>query len=141
MQAEVPAGPNFRLWASSIGIQRNISPIFRGRAGLAGYYSTKHAEQLRFSDEEVPGIGQKAWGFAPFLGGEWMLGHIGLVVQGGPYLIRPATMKKFSYTQYGFQFYPFDIQRRPHRQMYLRVFVHAHDFEADFAEIGLGYQW
>jgi Lipid A 3-O-deacylase (PagL) len=138
-EASTPSGPKYPIYTFAYFLNRNVSPIFRLRAGGLFLYSQK-AQEIK-KDLELPneGLQENAFGATIFAGGELLIGHTGVVVEGGWNALRPFQMPKKVYTKMGLQFYPFDTQIHSRKQLYMGLYVHAHSGEADFAEIGVGY--
>lgn len=138
-EANTPSGPKYPVYTSAYFLNRNIVSIFRLRAGCLFFYSLKAQEMKQDLEEPNHGIQNRAVGLVAFTGGEILIGHVGLVLEGGWNFIKPFQMQKKIYTKLGLQFYQFDTQIHCRKQLYLGAYVHAHSGEADFAEMGIGY--
>lgn len=138
-EALAPNGPKYPFYSGSFFLNKNIKPWFRLRAGSELFYSQKAKEAMSDLQVEAKSLQNSTWGLAVFAGGELLIGHLSLVMQGGPNILQPFQMKYRIYSKIGLQYYPFDTQLRPRKQIYAGVYVHAHAGEADFTEVGIGY--
>lgn len=138
-EALTPNGPKYPFYSGSFFLNKNLSHWFRLRMGSELFYSQKAKEAMYDLQVNTKTLQNSTWGLAVFAGGELLIGHLSLVMQGGPNILQPFQMKYRIYSKIGLQYYPFDTQLRPRKQIYAGVYVHAHSGEADFTEFGIGY--
>lgn len=131
-------GPTYAMYTLSYSLNYTLNGIARLKVGTEWLHS-RRSYALLVEGERMDSLAWNASGGILFVGGELLLGHVGVLAQVGPYFHKAYNMNKWLYTKVGFQFYPFSQSYRPRKQIFAGVYIHAHSGEADFAEIGMGY--
>jgi hypothetical protein len=131
-------GPIYPIYTVMPSVTYQPWAKFRLSAGAKFFY---HDGLYQFYETQDFGADRQralATGAIAWIGGEWLLGHLGINLKLGPFLKKPRLMNQTLYTEMGLQYYWWDTQQRAGWQPYLGLYVHAHSGQADWGELALG---
>ena len=128
---KVPDGPNYLAWSISPFWSRKLKPKLAFQAGLELFYDDGSGAFAR--EQELPDIAWQGMGIAPYIGIEYQIQRIGLVLQSGPYLKTPFPHGWRVYTRLGMEYH---IRSR----LFIGGYIHAHGGEADYLDFTVGWK-
>lgn len=136
---KAPGGPVYPVYVGSAYLSRVWKEQIRFKAGTEWFFSQSILGFIRNQDIMIEDDQWASTGGIVFVGSEFLLGKLAIVVHLGPYIKRAYQMDYLLYTKFGTQYYLFNQQHNPYFQPFLGAYVHAHSGEADFAEFALGF--
>lgn len=131
-------GPKYPIYLASFSLNTIWKKQLRVKLGTEWFYAMGGRELIVNEEFGLPKF-KSSMGGIVYVGGEFLLGRVGLLAQAGPYLIKPYQMNHLLYTKLGVQFYLKNQQHFIHNQPFIGVYVHSHTGEADFTEVGFGW--
>lgn len=138
---KIPDGPLYPIYLASVSLNTFWRNKMRFKLGIEGFYNVGVAEFYRNHQADWVPMPSGAIGIAVYGGYEFVLGRLSLIGQLGPYIKRAELMDYLLYTKLGVQYSLFDQQVRDRGQPFIGIYVHSHSGEADFAELGIGWQF
>ncbi|MBS1588289.1 MAG: acyloxyacyl hydrolase [Bacteroidetes bacterium] len=134
-----PDGALYPVYIASAYVSKryhNLNKIF---AGIDYSYHEAIYAFLR-NNEVAPGHEKDlSWKSALFVGNEFLFGRIGILLQFGWYLRRSALPNSPYYEKLGANVYLLQQEKGLMKEATLGIFLKAHNAQAEFAEIGLGF--
>ena len=125
---------------------------FKLMAGFGYRYYQHYADYI---DENIADSTLNAHNVYFTLGGEFMLRHVGIVLDGGINLYKPFypyfvqefesadewsyILKKLFLSRVGFNFYLKDVTKSPTNNLFIATTMHANFGQADFSGVSIGY--
>jgi hypothetical protein len=131
-------GPMYSIYTVMPYLTWQPNAKFRLSGGGKFFYHDGLYEFFQTQDFGEDNHRAMASGAIAWLGGEWLLGHLGINLKLGPYLKAPVLMPYTLYTEMGLQYYWHDLQQRDGWQPFVGLSVHAHSGQADWGELSLG---
>lgn len=131
-------GPMYPVYLASVYASKRWRSHNKAFIGL-DYSYHKRIEAFLKNNEIFPGE-EKAhsWKSAVFIGNEFLLGRVGILLQFGYYLKDTAIPVDPYYQKLGGNFYLVQQERGPLKELFLSVLLKTHKAQAELAEIGLG---
>jgi len=132
--------PKYPIYLTSFSLNSVWRNQLRLKLGTEWFYSAERKETMDNQEYSLHST-QDAIGGIVYIGGEFLIGKIGLLAQSGPYVKKTYQQKHLLYTKLGFQFYLKNQNKTTKNQPFIGVYVHSHTGEADFTEVGLGWNF
>ena len=133
-------GPKYPIYLASFSLNSVWRNQLRLKIGTEWFYNAAQKELIDNQEYNLNAT-QNAIGGIVYVGGEFLIGKIGLLAQSGPYIKKPYQQQHLLYTKLGFQFYLKNQNITTKNQPFIGVYVHSHTGEADFTELGLGWNF
>ncbi|MFK7922571.1 MAG: acyloxyacyl hydrolase [Bacteroidia bacterium] len=127
---KVPDGPNYLAWSISPFWSRQLKPQLALQVGLEWFYDGGSAAFAR--EQELVNVAWAGIGIAPYVGINYRINRLGLVLQSGPYLKTPFPHNWTVYTRLGMEYH--------WRDCFVGSYIHAHGGEADYLDFTLGWK-
>jgi hypothetical protein len=132
--------PKYPIYLASFSLNSVWHNQLRLKVGTEWFYASG-AKELIDNQQYPLSSTQNAVGGIVYVGGEFLIGKVGLLAQAGPYIMKPYQMNHLLYTKLGFQFYLQNQNIVAKNQPFIGVYVHSHTGEADFTEVGFGWNF
>ena len=149
-------GPKQLIYLSSLYLSKRYSPKGRYQLGFDGYYNSGYRNYLISQEpEELNDRFIDASVLLVFIGHEYIYGHYGLVVQAGYYLHNPflsyfiekdksadsGSLKAKVPGKFGVHYYIWNPYNEPKNNAYIGMYIKSNVTQADFLELGVGFQF
>ncbi len=137
-QSDAPAGPLFPVYMASAYVSRRWISKNKMFGGLDYSYHQGIYAFLR-NNEILPGEEAKnSYKSAIFVGNEFLLGRVGVVLQVGFYLKQAALKQDIYYQKIGANYYLLQREKGPIKELFLTGLLKTHKTIAELAEFGVG---
>lgn len=149
-------GPKYPIYLASVYVSKLFSPINKVTAGLEAWYN-KGSYDFIISQEFYDKNEQAKSCVAAFvLGHEFLMGHFGLLTAGGIYIYNPFykdkleandihgtkdKLKSIFPARIGVQYYLKNTFLNSRNNLFAGVYVKTNFGQADFLEMGVGYNF
>ncbi|HXS37216.1 MAG TPA: acyloxyacyl hydrolase [Flavipsychrobacter sp.] len=133
-----PQGPEFPTYLASAFVSRRYASRNKVFTGLDYSYHTSIYAFLRNNEIGVGDEAQHSWKSAAFLGNEFLMGRVGIVLQLGFYIRQAYLSEGPYYEKLGFNFYLLKKEYGPIKELTLDAYLKAHNTEAELEEFGIG---
>ncbi len=137
-QSEAPLGPLFPVYLGSVYTSKRWISKNKAFAGIDYSYHTGVYAFLR-NNEILPGEEAKnSYKTALFVGNEFLLGRVGVMLQIGFYLKQTALKQDIYYQKIGANYYLLQKEKGPIKELFLTGLLKTHKSIAELAEFGIG---
>ena len=134
----VPDGPLYPIYTSSAFVSKRYAGKNKAYAGLDYSYHPSIVAFLK-NNEVYPGKEkQHAWKSTVFIGNEFLLGRLGLVLQLGYYLKKGELNEHKLCQKLGYNFYLIKNEKGALKELCLYSMLKTHRVQAEFIEFGMG---
>lgn len=139
-QGDQEGGPVFPIYIADLFVQKRTSTGWQIMAGIeANYYTGIYwfvINQVAFDADKAFA---KAIKVSPYLGGEILLGHVGISLKIGGYAYNPFLQRQPMPSTLGIQYYMRPTYRVYKNQLFIGGYLRTHFANADYFGMGLGY--
>lgn len=140
-QLQTSRGPIYPIYGGKIAATKNLTLKNKLSVGIeyvfdSGIYSFMQLNEI-FPEYQR----WRASRLICFAAHEFLIGHLGLLAQGGFFLNKPFnTGTKFP-TKLGIRYNFFTPYFKNHHNFFCGIYLAAHSFEADYVAVGVGYNY
>lgn len=148
-------GTKYPVYIGNIYISKRYNTAGNVQIGLYTNYYTSFYDYIISQEFYSKNQHRKSFTLVGFLGHEYLLGKVGIVVQGGIYLYNPfkkdyiymindkpsmsAKLKLLNTNKLGLQYYFRNPIKNNKNKLFVGMFIKANLGQADFFEMGAGY--
>ncbi len=137
-EAAAPDGPVYPTYLVTLYASKRYWSKNKVYAGLDYSYHTNMYTFLR-NNEILPGEEKaNSWKSAVIVGNEFLLGHVGIVLQLGFYVKNYYLPEDFFYQKLGGSFYLIQREEGFLKELCANIFLKTHKNEAELVEVGIG---
>ena len=139
-ESNAPLGPVYPIYIATGYVSKRWISKNKAFAGLDYSYHTNIYDYLRNNIGFIqPGTeAQHSYKSAVFVGNEFLLGRVGVVLQVGYYLHQAFQTEGIYYEKLGGNLYLVQKEHGPIKELFLCGFLKTHLSVAEFAEFGMG---
>lgn len=138
-QSNAPLGPIYPVYLATAYMSKRWSSKNKFFGGFDYSYSDQIYAYLRNNGFAAPGTERRnSYKTAVFAGNEFLLGHVGAVLQLGYYTHQTFDIQQVFYEKIGGNFYLVQKEHAIMKEFFLCAFLEAHLAVAEFAEFGFG---
>jgi len=138
--SNAPLGPLYPIYLGTVYMSKRWSSKNKLFGGFDYSYSDQIHSYLR-NNIGLVGPGEENWNSyktAVFVGNEFLLGRVGVVLQFGYYTHQTFGIQEPFYEKVGGNLYIVQREHGPIKEFFLCAFLEAHLAVAEFAEFGFG---
>ena len=139
VSAYSPGGPRYPVYLATGYMSRRWRNVNKAFAGLDYSYHQSTYAYLRNNALDQGSEANNSWKSAAFVGNEFLLGRLGVVLQLGVYLRQSAIKLDPVYEKVGGHYYLVQKEHGPIKELFVAAFLKAHRSVAELGEIGLGF--
>jgi len=139
-QSGAYGGPLYHVYLASLYASKRWNSVNKMFAGVDYSYHQDIYAFLRNNEIDVGTEKQHSWKSAVFVGNEFGIGHVGIILQVGFY-IKQAALEAITpyYEKLGMHYYIIQKEKGPLKELFLSALLKTHLTEAELAEFGVGF--
>ncbi|XZF13164.1 acyloxyacyl hydrolase [Chitinophagaceae bacterium MMS25-I14] len=138
-QAGFTDGPMYPIYLASAFVSRRWHSNNKMFAGIDYSYHTNIYAFQRNNEINVGNEAANSWKSAVFVGNEFLMGRVGIVLQVGYYIKEAALRLDPYYEKIGGNLYLIQRENGPLKELCVSAFLKTHKAQAELAEMGLGF--
>lgn len=140
-QMKVSRGPVYSIYGGKIYATKNLTLKNKLTSGVEYFFDKGIYDFIVLNETYTENQKMYASRFIYFLAHEFIMGHIGLLGQGGFYLNKPFNPGTKFPTKLGIQYYTYTPYFKNRSNIYFGIYLAAHSFEADYVAMSVGYNF
>jgi hypothetical protein len=138
VSAQAPLGPLYPVYiVSAFGSRRWVGKN-KFFAGIDYSYHGDINAYLRDNKLETGHEASRSYKSALFVGNEFLMGRVGIVLQAGAYIKQAYIRRDAIYQKAGLNYYLVQKEKGAVKECFLSVFLKTHRTVAEFGELGVG---
>jgi hypothetical protein len=138
-ETSAPDGPLYPIYIISGYTSRRYAGKNKMFAGFDYCYNNSVYAFLRNNEIFVGSEKTHSWNSSFFIGNEFLLGHVGILMQVGVYIKEAALKLDPYYEKIGGNFYLVQKEKGAIKELYLSALLKTHKAQAELVEMGLGF--